>query len=146
MQAPTRVDFYILDTAEPAKRLSFACRLTEKAYGLSNRVYAHMATPSEAQRLDEMLWTFRQGSFVPHQLLTNAVKRRAPVSIGTGDTCELKGDLLINLTDTMLKFAAGFARVAEIICSDEPSRKAGRKRFKQYRDMGLEPETHRISI
>jgi len=105
-----------------------------------------MATPSDATRLDEMLWTFRQGSFVPHQLLTNAVKRRAPVSIGTGDTCELKGDLLINLTDTMLKFAAGFARVAEIICSDEPSRKAGRKRFKQYRDMGLEPETHRISI
>lgn len=146
MQAATRVDFYILDTAEPARRLSFACRLTEKAYGLSNRVYAHMATPADATRLDEMLWTFRQGSFVPHQLLTDAGERRAPVSIGTGDTCEVKGDLLINLTDTTLKFAAGFRRVAEIICSDEPSRKAGRERFKRYRDMGLEPETHRISI
>lgn len=146
MQAATRVDFYILDTAEPARRLSFACRLTEKAYGLSNRVYAHMATSADATRLDEMLWTFRQGSFVPHQLLTDAGKQRAPVSIGTGDTCEVKGDLLINLTDTMLKFAAGFTRVAEIICSDEPSRKAGRERFKRYRDMGLEPETHRISI
>jgi len=105
-----------------------------------------MATPADATRLDEMLWTFRQGSFVPHQLLTDAGERRAPVSIGTGDTCEVKGDLLINLTDTTLKFAAGFRRVAEIICSDEPSRKAGRERFKRYRDMGLEPETHRISI
>ena len=142
MQAATRVDFYILETA---KRLSFACRLTEKAYGLSNRIYAHMATQEEATRLDEMLWTFRQGSFVPHQLLTAAGERRAPVSIGTDDTCEVKGDLLINLTDRMLTFATGFARIAEIVCSDEPSRQAGRERFKHYRDMGLEPETHRIS-
>lgn len=145
MQAATRVDFYILDTAEPASWLNFACRLTEKAYSLSNRVYAHTATPADAQRLDEMLWTFRQGSFVPHQLLTKTGERRAPVSIGTGDTHEDKGDLLINLTDTTLTFATGFARVAEIVGSDEQSRQAGRERFKQYRDMGIEPETHQIS-
>ena len=145
MQAATRVDFYILDTVEPAGRLTFACRLTEKAYGLNNRVYAHTATPGDAKQLDEMLWTFRQGSFIPHQLLTDGGKHRAPVSIGTNDKCEDNGDLLINLAEAIPEFVTGFQRVAEIICSDEQSRQIGRERFKSYRKLGIEPETHQIS-
>ena len=145
MQAETRVDFYILDAVEPASRLNFACRLTEKAYKLNNRVYAHTATPGDAQRLDEMLWTFRQGSFVPHQLLTDAGKQRAPISIGTNEKCEDNGDLLINLTETIPEFMMGFQRVAEIISGDEQSRQNGRDRFKSYRELGIEPETHQIS-
>jgi DNA polymerase-3 subunit chi len=145
VQATTRVDFYILDATEPAKRLGFACRLTEKAYGLEHRVYAHMATAQDAEQLDEMLWTFRQDSFVPHQLLTETTEKRAPVSIGTADSCETNGDLLINLADTAPAFITEFQRVAEIVGGDEQSRQAGRERFKQYRDMGIEPESHRIS-
>lgn len=145
MQTATRVDFYILDTVEPASRLNFACRLTEKAYGLNNRVYAHTATPGDAQRLDEMLWTFRQGSFIPHQLLIAAGKHRAPVSIGTDDKCEDNGDLLINLAEAIPEFVTGFQRVAEIISGDEQSRQIGRERFKSYRKLGIEPETHQIS-
>jgi DNA polymerase-3 subunit chi len=145
VQTTTRVDFYILDATEPAKRLGFACRLTEKAYGLEHRVYAHMATAQDAEKLDEMLWTFRQGSFVPHQLLTEATEKRAPVSIGTADSCETTGDLLINLADSAPAFITEFQRVAEIVGGDEQSRQAGRERFKQYRDMGIEPESHRIS-
>jgi DNA polymerase-3 subunit chi len=144
VQAATRVDFYILDAVEPASRLNFACRLTEKAYGLNNRVYAHTATPGDAKRLDEMLWTFRQGSFVPHQLLTDAGKGRAPISIGTNAKSEDNGDLLINLTEAIPEFAKGFKRVAEIISGDEQSRQIGRERFKSYRELGIEPEIHQI--
>ena len=145
MQAATRVDFYILDAVEPASRLNFACRLTEKAYGLNNRIYAHTASPGDAKQLDEMLWTFRQGSFVPHQLLTDTGKGRAPVSIGTNDKCENNGDLLINLTEAIPEFVTGFQRIAEIISGDEQSRQIGRERFKSYRALGMEPETHQIS-
>jgi DNA polymerase-3 subunit chi len=145
VQAATRVDFYILDAVEPASRLNFACRLTEKAYGLNNRVYAHTASPGDAKQLDEMLWTFRQGSFVPHQLLTDTGKGRAPIIIGTNDKCEDNGDLLINLTEAIPEFATGFQRVAEIISGDEQSRQIGRERFKSYRELGMEPEIHQIS-
>ncbi len=151
MQATTRVDFYILETAESASRLLFACRLTEKAYGMSTGVYAHTETLAEARKLDDMLWTFRQGSFVPHQLLTNDTgddsdeKLRAPVSIGSGSKNEPGGDLLINLTDNLPDFANGFRRVAEIISGSDAAQEAGRERFRQYRAMGLKPETHRIN-
>ena len=144
MTEAKRVDFYILEATEPAGRMQFACRLTEKAYGLNTQVYAHAESAADAQRFDELLWTFRQGSFIPHQLLTDNPEQRAPVSIGSGENRAAQGDLLINLTDELPQFSAGFARVAEIICANESARLAGRERFKQYRDMGLEPATHEI--
>lgn len=144
MPAPKRVDFYILETNEPTDRLRFACRLTEKAYNSNTRVYAHTGTTNEAQRLDEMLWTFRQGSFIPHELLSKNPEPRSPVSIGSGKQRFDKGELLINLTDECPDFSGNFERIAEIVCAGEAARQAGRARFKQYRDMGLEPETHEI--
>ena len=139
-----RVDFYILSATSENERLKFACRLTEKAYSLDNTVYAHTASPAEAEQLDAMLWTFRDGSFVPHQLLTTDAERRAPVSVGSGNQHESTGDLLINLASAPPAFAGGFGRIAEIVAGDETSRQAGRERFKYYRDMGVTPETHQI--
>ncbi|MGI9290015.1 MAG: DNA polymerase III subunit chi [Gammaproteobacteria bacterium] len=144
MPAPKRVDFYILSTTEANGRLQFACRLTEKAYNMDTQVYAHTETPADAKRLDEMLWTFRQGSFIPHEIVGESDELRAPVSIGTGTARLNEGQLLINLSNELPDFSKGFERVAEIVSADEAGRQTGRKRFKQYRDMGLQPETHDI--
>jgi len=140
----TRVDFYILANDAPQGRLQFACRLTEKAYALDHRVYAHTTSPEEAATLDELLWTFRQGSFIPHSRLENDTESRAPVTIGMPERCLQEGDLLINLSAAAPDFATNFSRVAEIVAGNEKARQAGRDRYKQYRAMGLEPETHKI--
>ena len=139
-----RVDFYILDAGSAAECLHFACRLTEKAYGLDSRVHAHTSSPADAAKLDEMLWTFRQGSFVPHEVLETGMPARAPVSIGSGNDHPDQGDLLVNLSEEPPAFAEKFARIAEIVGSDEASRAAGRERFRHYRDLGIEPTTHQI--
>lgn len=147
MPASTRVDFYILEATAPGARMQFACRLTEKAYGLGNAVYAHAASAQDARRLDDLLWTFRQGSFIPHEQLQEPAHAQAsstPVCIGTPQTYQHEGQLLINLTDSTPEFAANFSRIAEIIDGSEESRKAGRQRFKDYKKLGLEPETHTI--
>jgi DNA polymerase-3 subunit chi len=147
VSASTRVDFYILEATEPNARMQFACRLTEKAYGLGNAVYAHAASDKDADSLDDLLWTFRQGSFIPHEPLhkrSPAEEISAPVCIGTPTACLQEGQLLINLTDNTPEFAANFSRIAEIVDGSEASRKAGRQRFKDYKKLGLEPETHTI--
>ena len=80
----TRVDFYVLpDTADGA-RLEFACRIAEKAYTQAHRVYVHAASAAEAARLDELLWTFRDTSFVPHALAGAGISAAdaPPVLIG----------------------------------------------------------------
>jgi len=138
-----RVDFYVLSTAGIGGRLNFVCRLTEKAYGSLDAIYAHTDSADTARQLDEMLWTFRQGSFVPHQLLDGA-DPRAPVRIGTEAHFLESGDLLINLTGEVPAFAKQFTRIAEIVDAEPHVREASRTRFRQYREMGLEPVSHTI--
>lgn len=145
MTAPDspRVDFYVLNTTGVAGRLNFVCRLAEKACGTLNAIYAHTDSAEAARDLDERLWTFRQGSFVPHEIVGDAPPR-APVRIGTVAKGLEEGDLLINLTGQIPGFAKQFARIAEIVDADPAQRETGRNLYRQYRAMGLEPVTHNI--
>jgi DNA polymerase-3 subunit chi len=142
---PIRVDFYVLATADPAARLRFACRLTEKAYTLDKRTYAHVDGPARARELDELLWTFRAGSFIPHQVEPGDPGADTPVTIGHAPETDATADLLINLADSIPSFFDRFGRIAEIIDASEEGRQAGRARFAFYRDNGYEPNTHKIA-
>jgi DNA polymerase-3 subunit chi len=139
-----RVDFYVLPDADSGARLHFACRLTEKAYKLDNRTHAHVTEAAVARQLDEMMWTFRPGSFIPHEIAGQAPQPNAPVTIGHDCETPLSGDLLINLADAIPPFFDQFTRVAEIIDSSNEGRQRGRERFSFYRDNGYEPETHTL--
>ena len=141
----SRVDFYILaGTGEPSRH-NFACRLAEKAYRLNHTVHIHTTNRQQAERLDELLWTFRDGSFVPHQLLGLAYHHTsAPVTIGFEEKAIGGQDLLINLSEEIPEMAGSFPRVAELVTSDEQSRQKSRKRFVHYKELGAELETHNI--
>ena len=56
----TRVDFYVLPVSEPHGRLSFACRLAEKAWLGGHKVYLHGEDDAAARSLDELLWSFQR--------------------------------------------------------------------------------------
>lgn len=139
-----RVDFYVLKQAGPDARHMFACRLAEKAYRLENAVYIHAASASDAQRLDDLLWTFRDGSFVPHHVVGSADDDEVPVTIGFGETEPPSRDLLINLADDVPSVAESFARIAELVTSDDDCRQKSRQRFAAYRDNGHDIETHNV--
>lgn len=144
-QARTRVSFYVLADPEPGARLDFACRLTEKVYKLNQRVHAHVADAAGARALDQLLWTFRQGSFVPHEILAAGRPPAAPVTIGTEPDQAPAADLLINLADDVPAGFHRYGRIAEIIDGSDAGRDAGRRRHRYYRQQGLEPETHEVN-
>lgn len=141
----TRVDFYVLNAAGEQSRWQFACRLAEKAYRLDNTVHVHVPNRPAAERLDELLWTWRDGSFVPHGLSGSDEAAEAPVTIGF-DAAQLREgcDLLINLDDEVPAGAGAFPRLAEIVTSDEDTRLKGRARFSHYREQGYTLETHKL--
>lgn len=140
-----RIDFYILSRQGPRERQLFACRLAEKAYRLDNTVHIHTGSRDVAEQLDEMLWTFRDGSFVPHDLLSPAAAdRNSPVTIGCEAGPGTARDLLINLCDDIPSFAEAFPRVAELVSSDDDCKRESRKRFVAYRDNGHTLETHNV--
>lgn len=143
----TRVDFYILPDATADGRERLACRLADKAYRLGHEVYIHARDRQHAARLDELLWTFRAGSFVPHQRVDEGHDtHEAPVLIGHAEAPMQCHTLLINLADGVPGFFSRFERVMETVDQDEENRRSGRERFRFYRDRGYALKTHTLNV
>lgn len=140
-----RVAFYILGQSGPHATLGYACRLAEKAYKLQHRVHIHAPDAATVVELDSLLWTFRDGSFVPHDRTDAGSLTGAPVTIGCDDRLPEERDFLINLSESIPDFAGSFARVAELVPGDDASKSRGRKRYATYRDSGCEMEYHEIA-
>ncbi|TDY01641.1 DNA polymerase III subunit chi [Thiohalophilus thiocyanatoxydans] len=140
----TRVDFYIVEDNRAQARQRLACRLAEKAYTLNHTVYIHADDRQQAEQLDQLLWTFRDGSFIPHSLQDDKVASQAAIVIGCDDEPKEHNQVLINLGETVPPFFSRFERVAELITGDEQARQAGRERFRFYRDRGYELNTHNL--
>lgn len=141
-----RVDFYLLAAAGEASRERFACRLAEKAYRLQHSVHIQAGDRERAAQLDDLLWTFRDGSFVPHELIdAGDAAVEAPITIGCTAASYRPADLLINLTDTVPPELGPFPRVAEIVTSDEDRKRHSRKLFADYRAQGHALEVHELT-
>lgn len=141
----TRVDFYISNNQAAHSQQQIACRITEKAYQQQNNVLIYTNNAAQSQQLDEMLWVFRQGSFIPHSLDNARHAQRSPVLIGHQQLPELKPDVLINLADDVPNFFSRFGRIAEIVAGDEQQRQLARQRYKFYRERGYALETHELA-
>ena len=138
-----RVDFYVLKSTTPKERWIFGCRLAEKAYLSDLTVVILQHNLADAKALDDLLWTFNERSFVPHELcLEEQFDSGTPVHIGLDDAKLPAVDLLVNLTDRLPTRLERYTRVAEIIDADLERRRLGRERFKSYRDLKLALETH----
>src|SRR4030081_3644225 len=93
-----RVDFYILDESSAAARLKVACRLAEKAYLAAQVALVWHTDAQELRAFDDMLWTFMDGSFVPHEMLTaGASSNETPVLLSAGIAPPCMVDIIINL-------------------------------------------------
>ena len=139
-----RVDFYVLDGVAATARLRVACRLAEKAYLASQRALIWHTDRTELEAVDELLWTFADGSFVPHEWLTSNAAAEAPVLLSAGAPLAAAFDFVVNLAADPPPFLHLTRRIAEIIDGEEGRRRAGRVRFKAYRELGVEPFTHTL--
>ena len=142
-----RVDFYVLEESSASARLKLACKLAEKAYLASQTALVWHTDADELRAFDELLWTFMDGSFVPHEMLpagTAVSAIESPVILSAATTPPMVVDIVINLAPGVPECLAQTRRVAEIIDGDDTRRRAGRARFKAYRDLGIQPASHNI--
>jgi len=136
---PPRVDFYVLPETLAAAR--FACAITARARREGLMVHIQAASRDEALELNDLLWTFNDISFVPHCLADeDRDPAVAPVVIGWAELPPRTGDLLINLDEAIPAFASGFARIVEAVPGDSARRGQSRERWRQYKEMGCEPQ------
>jgi DNA polymerase-3 subunit chi len=137
---PTTIDFYLLTYPNMDASSIYICRLSEKAYKTHHQVYIYTASDEEARKLNELLWTFRDISFVPH-----SIDKPAPIQIGSTKPPTSQNDILINLTPEAPAFYADFNRILEIIPNNTTLKAAGRKKYKYYQEHSCKLKTHNIT-
>ena len=147
----TQIDFYIITGDSDVSRLRLACRITEKAVNHGQQVYLNSATEADARKLDELLWTFSQGSFIPHRVVSETLEDTPdePVLIGFQGGADSEGasenwDFMINLATEVPEHFSRYVRVAEVVDANPQRREEGRERYRFYRDRGYELKTHKV--
>jgi DNA polymerase-3 subunit chi len=143
----TLVYFYIGASDSDDARLKIVCRIADKANDANQHVFIHGCSDIEAKKLDELLWTLSQGSFIPHKIVREGADAAPaePVIIGLnrGPLSE-RWDLMINLASDVPEFFSRYRRVAEVVDGDATRRAQSRDRYRFYRDRGYTLNTHQV--
>lgn len=142
MSDACQVDFYVLARpGQSAERL--ACRLAMMAWEQGHLVAVLTTGEDDAVALDEIMWDFPAGRFLPHTRGQSGPE--VPVCIDTfGAGIPAGRDLVINLTDHAVPDPGRFQRLLEIVPGEEQKRLSSRQKFREYRAIGLEPVSHKI--
>ncbi|WP_432743993.1 DNA polymerase III subunit chi [Methylobacter sp. G7] len=146
------VSFYILPTESLEDRYLFACKLIEKAYRSGCFCYVLADSAEQSQVMDDLLWTFRAGSFIPHRIYTGEQPDIAKdgmyaaekvILIGSLDAPEHWQKVLFNLSSHYPNFGAQTERILEILDNSETTKEAGRNRYRRYQQSGMTITTHK---
>jgi len=139
-----QIDFYILHTQGKLEKERFACRLIDKAWHQGFKIFVQTDSFGQAKQIDDLLWTFKQDSFIPHALYSEARQISAPIYIGYDDQFNEDAQVLVNLTETVPSFFEQFQRVAECVGNTPAAREAGRNRYRFYKESDNELKSHDI--
>lgn len=139
-----KIDFYIMSDPAVNTCLQQVCQLVEKAYQQTQPVYIHTNNQSDAKQLDSFLWTYRDDSFIPHNLYTEGSSLQPPIQIGFGLAPQDHRDILINLSDDVPNFYQQFSHILEVVSSDSKQQTLARERFRFYRDNACEIATYKL--
>jgi len=129
------IDFHVLDTYNSQQAWLFVCHLLEQHYLAKQQVYLAMDTRVEAQRFDQLLWTFRDDSFIPHEVSDGLLPSNSPIIIGYEPPHrETPREFIINLSQQVPAQYDEFQHLIEVVFNDPSVQQRARERYKLYRD------------
>jgi DNA polymerase-3 subunit chi len=138
-----RADFFVLEGNDARARWRYACQEIEKAFLAEERVLVWLDSEAEVAAFDDLLWTFADRSFIPHEPVSTASAwDETPVLLSATELPPAAPQVIVNLASAIPPGIEQAQRVVEIVDGDAARRQAGRQRFKQYRALGVEPVTH----
>lgn len=139
------VSFYILPSESLQERYQFACKLIEKAYRSGHFCYVLTDSAEQSQIIDDLLWTFRASSFIPHQIYTGDLPNiEKVILIGSLNAPENWQKTVFNLSSHCPEEFDKIERILEILDNSEATKELGRNRYRQYQQSGVNITTHKI--
>ena len=141
------VSFYILPSESTQERYLFACKLIEKAYRSACFCYVLTDNAEQSRQLDDLLWTFRAGSFIPHQIYTGELPDfEKVILIGSLDAPAHWQKTVINLSAHCPEELDKIERILEILDNSAATKELGRNRYRQYQQSGISITTHKMGL
>lgn len=139
------ISFYILASESTRERNLFACKLIEKVYRSGACAYVLTDNVEQSHIFDDLLWTFRAGSFIPHQIYSGELPALdVPIVIGSSTPPEQWQKTVINLSAYCPQNFQQAERILEILDNSEAAKTLGRDRYRQYKQAGIEITTHKM--
>jgi DNA polymerase-3 subunit chi len=129
-------------------KVAYVCRLLRKAVGAGAKVVV-VTNEVDLPRLDADLWAMSPTEFLPHAVATQtgAAPKHTPVILTStnvqGESCR---DVLVNLADTVPEGFAAFARLIEVVGTDDADRAIARQRWKHYTQLGYTLARHDLAL
>ena len=136
-----RADFYLIQ--KPRFRedpLLLVCELARKAFDANLPALVLARDAEQAEQLDDLLWSFDDDAYIPHQIAGDDEDDLAPVLIVAPDTDTPLRALVINLRDVAVP--GNVERVLEVVPADDHARGPLRERWKQYKSRGFDVNKH----
>ena len=146
-----QVDFYLISNQVGNAKFKLASRLTNKLQRMQQRTLIVTNNSSETDKLDEVMWSFSDASFLAHDKLNAQSSSSTSAQIGdqslvSAEILEQDFDVLINLSDQVPVFNHHFTRIAEIVEQNADAKAVARTRYKRYQSEGFELKTHDIEL
>jgi len=142
----TQVDFYILGKqSSQGDRFRLTCRLVDKAFKAGHRVCINTESGQDARHINDLLWTFNEKNFIPHDIEGEPNSHLSPVKIFTNINDTEEHDILINLAQQVPQCFSQFNRLLEPVDQQNQNLENGRHRYRYYRDCGYEINNHDIN-
>lgn len=135
-----RIVFY--DIA-PADRFQLAAKMASAAWE-KKKTLILMCHEDELDRLDTHLWTWRDESFLPHEVWRpgqTLTDEHARILLVSSDEAPRPGHILLQLAPASHEFARTFDTVIDVVDHTDESRlAASRARYKLWTEQGQKPE------
>lgn len=138
--------FYVLPPEAPlTARATTVCRLAAKIVAQRRQAVIHCSQRSEAEQLDELLWTADPSSFIPHHLVGEGPMPPPPIRLSWGTPPADGRDILINLSDTIPESLGRYQRLIEVVAGTDEERAQARAHWKAYKAQGYKVQSHPLS-
>ena len=112
------------------------CDIVEKEYESGQKVVVNVSDEKEGKTIDDMLWSWKQSTFIPHNFSVSLdAASKDPVIITPNIEEKINYDTLILVQPAELDHCKDYKKIIDFAEKYNPTKlESDRKRYKLYRD------------
>lgn len=126
-------------------RIQAAAQWLQQAWARRQAVLVYVPDAETASRLDRVLWTQPQLSFLPHCRADSPLAAETSILLTDQLDAPPQENCLLNLSNELPPTFSRFEHLIEVVSTEDGDRLPARERFKFYRERGYPVESRDIS-